>query len=99
VCTPPVRATGLADWAAAERFRCRFGRVLPRVWGLLLPGWLATLVFQAASISGLGLLRSAKPGVLRDVLRTGFGRSWLAGLAFTFLCGLPVAGLTRRPGL
>jgi copper transport protein len=37
--------------------------------------------------------------VLRDVLRTGFGRSWLAGLAFTLLLGLPVAGLTRRNGL
>src|SRR5438067_2328950 len=99
VWTPAVRAAGLADSAAAERFRRRFGRVLPWVWGLLLAGWLATLVFQAASISGLGLLESAKPGVLRDVLRTGFGRSWLAGLAFTFLCGLPVAGLTRRSGL
>ena len=99
VWTPAVRAAGLGDSAAAESFRRRFGRALPRVWGLLVVAWLATLVFQAASISGLGLLDSAKPGVLRDVLRTGFGRSWLAGLGFTLVAGLPVAGLTRRPGL
>jgi copper transport protein len=99
VWTPAVRAAGLADSAAAERFRRRFGRTLPWVWGLLLVAWLATLVFEAASISGLGLPDSARPSVLRDVLRTGFGRSWLAGLGFTLLAGLPVAGLTRRRGL
>ena len=99
VWTPAVRAAGLADSAAAERFRGRFNRALPWAWRLLLVAWLATLVFQAASTSGLGLLRSAKPSVLGDVLRTGFGRSWLAGLGFTLVVGLPVAGLTRKDGL
>src|SRR5256885_369848 len=84
---------------AAERFRRRFQRALPWAWGVLAVAWLATLVFQAASISGLGLWQSAKPGVLADVLRTGSGHSWVAGLGFTLLCGLPVAGLTRPQGL
>ncbi|HZQ77954.1 MAG TPA: copper resistance protein CopC [Acidimicrobiia bacterium] len=99
VWTPAVRAAGLGDSAAADRFRRRFSRALPGAWAVLLVAWLVLLVFQAASISGLGLLRSARPSVLRDVLRTGFGRSWLAGLGFTVLVGLPVAGLTRRKGL
>ena len=99
VWTPAVRAAGLAESDAAARFRRRFERALPWAWRLLLLAWLLTLVFQAASISGLGLVDSAKPSVLRDVLRTGFGRSWLAGLGFTLLIGLPVVGLTRRAGL
>jgi copper transport protein len=37
--------------------------------------------------------------VLADVLRTSFGRSWLAGLGFTLLAGLAVAGLSRRTPL
>ena len=99
VWTPALRAAGMADSAAAARFRDRFNRVLPGAWVLLLVAWLATLVFQAASISGLGLLSSARPGVLADVLRTGFGRSWLAGLGFVLVVGLPVLGLSRRTGL
>jgi copper transport protein len=99
VWTPALRAAGMADSAAAARFRGRFNRVLPGAWGLLLVAWLATLLFQAASISGLGLLSSARPGVLADVLRTGFGRSWLAGLGFILVVGLPVLGLTRKNGL
>jgi copper transport protein len=99
VWTPAVRAAGLTGSEAAARFRRQFGQVLPWAWAALLGAWLGRLVFQAASISGLGLAGSARPGVLGDVLRTGFGRSWLAGLAFTVLAGLPVAGLTRRAGL
>jgi copper transport protein len=99
VWTPAVRATGLTDSAAAVAFRRRFNRVLPWAWALLVVAWLARLVFQAASVSGLGLVESARPGVLGDMLQTGFGRSWLAGLGFTLAAGLPVAGLTRRNGL
>jgi len=99
VWTPAVRAAGLGDSDAAVRFRRRFDRLLPWAWAVLLVSWLGRLVFQAASISGLGLAGSLRPGVLGDVLRTGFGRSWLAGLGFTLLAGLPVAGLTRRAGL
>jgi copper transport protein len=99
VWTPAVRAAGLADSEAAARFRRRFDRALPWAWRLLLLAWLLVLLFQAASISGLGLAGSARPGVIGDVLRTGFGRAWLVGLAFTLLLGVPVTGLTRRAGL
>jgi copper transport protein len=99
VWTPALRAAGLAESPAADLFRRRLNRALPWAWRLLLLSWLLTLVFQAASISGLGLAESARPSVLVDVLRTGFGRSWLAGLGFTLLIGLPVAGLTRPGGL
>jgi len=99
VWTPALRDAGLADSAAADRFRRRFNRALPWAWALLVVAWLVTLWFEGASISGLGLAGSAKASVLRDVLKTGFGRSWLAGLGFILLTGLPVAGLTRRNGL
>jgi len=99
VWTPAVRAAGLTDSAAADVFRRRFNAVLPWAWIVLLVAWLGRLVFQAASVSGLGLTQSAMPSVLGDLLGTGFGRSWLAGLGFTLAVGLPVAGLTRRQGL
>lgn len=99
VWAPAVQAAGLAGSDAAARFRRRFNRLLPWAWGLLLVAWVLRLVFQAASISGLGLAGSARPGVLGDMLGTGFGRSWLAGLGFTLLAALPVVGLTRRAGL
>ena len=99
VWTPAIRAAGLGDSDAAVRFRRRFDRMLPWAWAVLLASWLGRLVFQAASISGLGLAGSLRAAVLGDVLRTGFGRSWLAGLGFTLLAAPPVAGLTRRAGL
>jgi copper transport protein len=99
VWTPAVRAAGLTDSDAAVLFRRRFNRALPWAWVLLLVAWLGRLVFQAASVSGLGLAEAARPGVLGDVLGTSFGESWLAGFAFTLAAGPPVAGLTRRNGL
>jgi copper transport protein len=99
VWTPAVRAAGLTDSDAAVLFRRRFNRALPWAWLLLLVAWLARLVFQAASVSGLGLAESARPAVLDDMLGTAFGQSWLAGFGFTLAAGLPVAGLTRRTGL
>ena len=99
VWTPALRDRGLGDSEAAARFRSRFNRALPGAWAVLLFAWVLRLVFQAASISGLGLADSARPGVMADMLRTGFGRAWLAGLAFTLLVGLAVAGLTRLNGL
>jgi copper transport protein len=99
VWTPAVRATGLADSDAAARFGRRFGRALPAAWGVLLGAWLLRLVFQTASVSGLGLAESARPGVLADVLGTSFGRSWLAGLGFTLLAGLVVIALPRKTSL
>jgi copper transport protein len=99
VWTPAVRAAGLAGSAAAALFRRRCNRALPRAWVLLLAAWLARLVFQTAQVSGFGLADSLRPGVLGDVLGTGFGRAWLAGLGFTLVAGLAVAGLTRSAGL
>jgi copper transport protein len=99
VWTPALRAAGLDDSAAEARFERGFRRTLPLAWGALLIAWMVRLVFQTASISGLGLAESARPGVLGDVLGTSFGRAWLAGLAFTILAGLAVAGLSRRRGL
>lgn len=91
--------TGLAGSDADVRFGRRFGRALPWALVAVLSAWLLRLVFQTASVSGLGLADSARPGVVRDALGTSFGRSWLAGLGFTLMAVLPVAGLTRRPGL
>jgi copper transport protein len=99
VWTPALRDAGLAGSAAADRFRRRFNRVLPWAWALLVVAWVLTLWFEGASISGLGLAGSAKGSVLGQVLKTGFGRSWLAGFGFILITGLPVAGLTRRTGL
>jgi copper transport protein len=99
VWTPALRERGLGESVAAGRFRSRFNRALPWAWAFLLVAWGLRLVFQAASISGLGLVDSARPGVMADMLSTGFGRAWLAGLGFTLLAGLAVAGLTRRAGL
>jgi copper transport protein len=99
VWTPAVRAAGFTDSDAAALFRRRFNRALPWAWALLVAAWLARLVFQAASVSGLSLVDSARPGVLGDMLQTGFGRSWLAGFGFTLAAGVPVIGLTRRNGL
>jgi len=99
VWTPALRDAGLADSLAADRFRRRFNRALPGAWAVLVVAWLLTLWFEGASISGLGLAGSARWTVLRQVLKTGFGRSWLAGFGFILVTGLPVAGLTRRNGL
>jgi copper transport protein len=99
VWTPALRASGLADSEAGVRFRRRFNRALPWAWAVLLVAWLARLVFQTASVSGLSLAEVVKPAVLSDALGTSFGRSWLAGLGFTLLAGLAVAGLTRGPGV
>ena len=99
VWAPAVRAAGLGDSAAATRFRRGFNRTLPWSWALLVVAWLLRLVFQAATVSGLGLADAARPGVLGEMLGTEFGRSWLAGLGFTLLAGPPVAGLTRSTDL
>jgi copper transport protein len=96
VWAPALRASGLAESEAGVRFRRRFNRALPLAWTALLVAWLARLVFQTASISGLSLTEVAKPSVLGDALGTSFGRSWLAGLGFTLLAGVAVAGLTGR---
>ncbi|HYH51516.1 MAG TPA: copper resistance protein CopC [Acidimicrobiia bacterium] len=99
VWVPAAHAAGLADSDATARVTRRFTRVLPWAWGALLAAWLGRLVFQTASISGLSLRESARPDILGDVLATSFGESWLAGLGFTLLAGLAVAGLTRRGSL
>lgn len=100
VWTPAVRAVDLADSPAADGFRRRFRRALPGAWAVLIVAGLLTLVFQAATVSGLSLFRSAKPTVLRELLDTEFGTFWLAQIGLAAAMGLPVFGLVAaRPVL
>lgn len=100
VWTPAVAAAGLGGSPAAARFRARFARVLPTAWIVLLLAGGLSLVFQAASASGLSLATAAHPGVLAEVLHTAYGRLWLATMALTAAAGLGVFALVaRRPVL
>src|SRR5438093_482607 len=78
VWTPAVRASGLYHSAADLAFRRRIERLLLTSWALLLLASAATLVFEAAAVSGLPLTKSVRPGVLQAVLHTDFGHYWLA---------------------
>lgn len=100
VWTPAVRAAGLADSAAAEGFRRRFRTALPAAWIVLLVAGVAALVFQSATVSGLGLGEAGRPGVLGELLETAFGRLWVVQMALAVALGLPVLALVaRRPVL
>jgi copper transport protein len=99
VWTPALDAAGLRDSPATEAFRRRFARALPAVWAVLLLTWGLTLAFQGAVVSGLSLWSAARPSVFAEVLRTGFGHAWLAGLGYTLAAAAPVFGLSRRDGL
>jgi len=99
VWTPAVRAADLATSSAAQRFRHRFGVFLPVSLALVLASGVVALVFQAATVSGLSLVSSASPSVLRKVFHTTYGRVWLAQAALALALALPVAGLARRRGV
>jgi copper transport protein len=99
VWTPAVRTGGLSSSAAAQRFRRRFSVVLPVALAVLLIAGLVALVFQAATVSGLSLVSSAKPSVLRELFKTTYGRAWLVQTALSIALILPVAGLARRRGV
>ncbi|MGH9182129.1 MAG: copper resistance CopC family protein, partial [Acidimicrobiales bacterium] len=98
VWTPAVRAAGLEESAMASTFRSRFAHALPAAWLVLAVAGLLTLVFQAATVSGLSLAGAARPGVLGQVLETTFGRLWVAQAGLTGLAAVPVVALVRsRP--
>lgn len=96
VWTPAVRAAGLGGSDADTGFRRRFVRWLPRVWVVLLVAGAATLVFQAASVSGLSLAAAARPSTWTQELHTAFGHLWLAAMALTVALVLPIVALVRR---
>jgi copper transport protein len=93
VWTPAVRAAGLAESPAAGGFRRRFARALPAAWAVLGVAGLLAVVLQAASVSGLSVISSARPTVLGDVLRTGFGRLWVVQMAVIAAMAVPVVAL------
>ena len=96
VWTPALRANGLGDSPAAERFRTRFSRALPAAWMVLVLAGAASLVFQAASVSGLPLADAAAGRVIEDVLDTTYGRAWLVQIVLAVLAVVPVLALTQR---
>src|SRR5207302_2094889 len=96
VWTPSLRSTGTVETPAAERFRRWWARVIAGAWAALLLGGLASLWFQAANVSGLGLFGSFGLSLFGEVLKTTFGHLWLAELALTVALLVPVIGLARR---
>jgi copper transport protein len=84
---------------ASDVFRRMTRRVLVIAWVVLLVTCMASLVFEAASVSGLSLVSAARWPVLVDVLRTSFGRYVAWQLVLTMLLAVPVFALARRPQL
>ena len=76
VWTPALRAAGLADSEAGARFRRRFAQTLPALWGLLVVAGGLTIVYEAASVSGLSFFSAFRASVISEVLKTTFGRLW-----------------------
>lgn len=99
VWTPAVRDGQLADSDGAARFRQLSRRALVAGWVLLVVGGLASLVFEAASVSGLSLSGSLHTTVLSAVLHTAYGHYWVAAMVAIALALVPVVGLARRRGL
>jgi copper transport protein len=93
VWTPAMRTTALTDSPAAETYKALFRRALALAWlALAISGALA-IVFQAATLSGLSAWSAARPEILGEVLRTTFGRVWLAQMALTLVALVPVIAL------
>jgi copper transport protein len=97
VWTPALRAAGLADGHVAAAVRRRVAVVLPAAWAVLVIAGAVSLVFQAASVSGLGFFSAAHGNVLGEVLDTSYGRAWTAQLVLVGLAFVPVLALAR-PG-
>jgi copper transport protein len=95
VWTPSVGAAGLTDSGAARSFRVGFRRALPALWVALALSGALTLLFQASTLSGLSVWAAARPETLGEVLRTFFGRVWLAEMGLTVLALVPVFALAR----
>ncbi|MEA2843219.1 MAG: copper transport protein [Actinomycetota bacterium] len=96
VWTPALRSAGLAESDAAIGFRRRFARALAAAVTVMALAGVLTLVFQAASISGLSLASSARPDVLGQVLTTEFGRLWILQMTLTAAMVLPVVAIVGR---
>ena len=94
-----MRAAGLDDSRVAGSFRRTAATVLVGAWLVLVVAGGASLVFEAASVSGLSLVAAAHWSVLSQVVHTGFGRYWAAQSVFTVAIGIPVLALARRPRL
>lgn len=97
VWTPAVAATGLAGSPAAERFRGSFARALPTAWIVLFVAGALSLIFQAATASGLSLNVAVHLDVLAEVLHTNFGHLWLATMGLSAAGAVAVFALCRRP--
>jgi len=96
VWTPAVRAAGLEGSPAAAGFRRRSARVLRVAWAILLLAGAASLVFEAASVSGLSLVGSLRPAVWSGVMHTAYGHLWAASMALGLVLGLPALALAGR---
>jgi len=94
VWTPATIACDLPE--VARDFRRRFSHLLPGAWLLLATTGAASLLFQAAKVSGLSLPESLDPAVLGEALGTSFGRLWVAEMAVTAALAVPVVLLARR---
>jgi copper transport protein len=98
VWTPALAAAGLRRSDAASTFRRRFRPALVGTWVVLIVSGLAALVFQGATIGGLSMGEAARAEVLREVLRTEFGRWWLVQMGCAAALAVPVWALVaRRP--
>ena len=96
VWTPALQAAGLSESAVASGVRARFGHALLMTWAVLILSGIASIVFQAASISGLSLRDAAAPGVIEQVLDTTYGRAWIVQLVLGVLAVVPILALTQR---
>jgi copper transport protein len=99
VWTPATVAVGVSSTPAVSRFRRRACRTILAAWLVLAVAGVLSLTFQAASVSGLSLVRAARPSVWGDVLGTAYGHWWAVTMVCTAALGVPVAGLARRKGL
>lgn len=99
VWTPAVAAAGLTASPAAEGFRRRVARALGGSWVVLAVAGTASLVFQAATASGLSLAVALHLDVVGQVLHTNFGRLWLATMGLTAVAAVPVLALRSGQAL
>lgn len=95
VWTPALRSTAGDTPEGQQSFRVAWQRWLPVTWAVLAAATALSLLFQAASVSGLSLLSSARPSVLHHVLPTSFGCAWELQAALVAVGVLPVTALVR----
>jgi copper transport protein len=99
VWTPAVAAGGLRESAAADTFRRHVSRTLGGAWVALAVAGALSLVFQAATASGLSLAVVFHFDVLNQVLQTNFGRLWLWTIGLTAAAAVPVFALRKGRAL